>query len=32
VYKNISDDFVENLEEFLKEKSDEGIEYTIELV
>ena len=26
VYKNISDDFVENLEEFLKERSDEGIE------
>lgn len=32
VYKNISEDFVKNLEEFLSEFSDEGLEYSIELV
>jgi hypothetical protein len=32
VYKNISDDFVENLQEFLSESSEEGLEYIIEVV
>lgn len=31
VYKNISDDFVDNLKEFLDEQSEDGLEYAIEI-
>jgi len=32
VYKNISDDFVDNLKEFLDGRSEEGLEYVIEIL
>jgi hypothetical protein len=32
VYKNISDDFVDNLKEFLEGQSEDGLEYAIEVL